>query len=105
MNFLNFFTKNKLPYGGGERAARSYRDWYVLVATSFLCLVTMIAGYGYLVLFAGRSEVLSSDVLIERTLFKVKPGEVESLAGKIGERQAYFSQLSATGTVPADPSR
>ena len=108
MNIFKIFKHSqvaKIPYLGGEKAPRPYRDWYILVVASFVCLLAAIGGYGYLVVKLTKHEVVPQDVLIERSLSKIKPGSLEKITIKIEQQEESFLQLAASSTSLADPSR
>lgn len=95
---------NKTPYLGGEKAPRPYRDWYVLVVIGLSCLIGLIAIYGYVMLKITNHEALASDILIERSLQKVKLDELDKITTKIEEQEDAFLQVVASSTPVVDPS-
>jgi hypothetical protein len=97
--------KMRIPYLGDEKAPRPYRDWYILVAASLVCLGGLIVGYGYLAITVSHHQVVSSDALIERSLVKIKPGELEKITAQIADQEANFLKLATSSTSAADPSR
>lgn len=101
---INKVRISKGIYLGDEKAARPYGDWYILVVFGFGGLLCLLVVYGYISIRLVNSDPLQKDVLIEKSLSKVKPGELDVLADKITKQETIFVDLLATSTTTIDPS-